>query len=115
MIHYLNDLPILNPSQPGQQSGSMIFFPIQAVAITFEMFVAYLVRLAEGATGTQVPVRMKRWIGYVWVTGWFSMTQWIWIEPAVRAGFVEDGWHSPLALAISRAIKERAEPWLKFQ
>ena len=115
LIHYLADVSILQPHLPGQQPGAMTFFLLQALAITFEMLLGYVVRSLEGATGVKVPVILTRAVGYVWVICWLTATHRIWTEPVIRAGFMEDGWHSPLVLSISEWIKKRAGEWLKFE
>ncbi|KAF9002742.1 membrane bound O-acyl transferase family-domain-containing protein [Cyathus striatus] len=67
------------------ESGSMRFFFLQAVIITVEDGVCWI--------GKCLGVRKTAWwlkyLGYAWVTFWFTWTLPIWMEPLVRMGIAE--------------------------
>ena len=75
---------------------SFIFFPLQAVAITFEDFVIYLAKrlllrwgkkLNPGNTDESWVEVVVRVIGYCWVTLWFCLTLPIYTDGASLCGF----------------------------
>ena len=77
-------------------SRSFIFFPIQAIAITFEDFVIFLAKrlllrrgkkLNPGNADESWAEVVVRIIGYCWVVLWFSLTLPIYIDGASVCGF----------------------------
>ncbi|RXW16096.1 hypothetical protein EST38_g9757 [Candolleomyces aberdarensis] len=102
-IHYLGDYAVLKD----WTGGSMIFFMLQPVAITFEILVLRIVR----ATGIRVPRWLAKAAGYTWVLVWFTATLPTWVEPVVRAGFMEDGWHGPVVLWFAEKLRPAAAKW----
>ena len=108
LIHSLGDVPLLDPSLPlPQRSGSLIFFLLQAVGITIELAFATLLHTAQSVSNIRVPTAIKRGVGYLWVVAWLSVTLGFWVEPEVRAGFIEDGWHPRFARSIADALKAK--------
>ena len=71
----------------GWGGGSLIYFTLQACAITFEDAVQGLVR----RSGVKIPGALRRAVGYMWVMAWFSLAIPIWMEPHVKAGITSDG------------------------
>ncbi|KAL0581438.1 hypothetical protein V5O48_000592 [Marasmius crinis-equi] len=64
--------------------GSIIFFPLQALGITFEMFLGSYVPKA-------LPPWMRRTIGYAWVLAWFTWCAPIYIDPLLQGGLLDNG------------------------
>ncbi|KAJ2919970.1 hypothetical protein MD484_g490, partial [Candolleomyces efflorescens] len=102
-IHYLGDYAVLKD----WTGGSMVFFMLQPVAITFEILVLRIFR----ATGIRVPGWLAKTLGYTWVLVWFTVTLSMWVEPLVRAGFMEDGWHGPVVLWCAQKLRPAAAKW----
>lgn len=82
LIHYFGDYMIIQD----WSGGSLIYFTLQAVAITFEDGAVGLVR----RSGVKVPPILAKLIGYLWVVAWFSFAIPIWMEPHVKAGITSD-------------------------
>jgi len=80
----------------------MKFFMLQPVAITLERVVASLLKYS----GIRIPTSVSRSVGYVWVLCWFTMTLPIWVEPVIRHGFLEDGWHLPAVVTLGNEVKK---------
>lgn len=85
----------------------MIFFMLQPVAITLEMAVLRIIR----TTGIRVPRWLAKALGFTWVLVWFTATLSMWVEPLVRAGFMEDGWHGPVVLWFAEKLRPEAAKW----
>ncbi|KAJ3496813.1 hypothetical protein NMY22_g19764 [Coprinellus aureogranulatus] len=100
LAHYFIDCMGLETMH---QYGAFKFWMSQAIAITLESASIHFFRW----TGIQVVWWVKRAVGYVWVLCWFSMTVPFWVEPVIRAGFLENGLHFPLMKAIGEGIKEQ--------
>lgn len=79
----------------------MKFFMLQPLAITLEHIVA---AFSQGA-GIHLPSSISRAVGYLWVLCWFTVTSPFWIEPVVREGLLEDGYHFPLVFPIGKALR----------
>ena len=90
-IHYLGDYAWWQ----NWSGGSVKFSMLQPVAITLEHTVYAPLR----RTGVCVPTWISR-SAYLWVLCWFTITLPIWVEPVVREGFLEDGWHLPAGFAF---------------
>ncbi|RXW19039.1 hypothetical protein EST38_g6808 [Candolleomyces aberdarensis] len=82
LIHYFGDYKIIQ----NWSGGSLIYFTLQAVAITFEDGVVGLVR----RSGVKVPPVLAKLVGYLWVVAWFSFAIPIWMEPHVKAGITSN-------------------------
>ena len=89
LIHLVGDYALL---RDWHARNSIHFFMLQALAISFESTVFRVLRLV----GVTIPPFISRLVGYVWVLCWFTLTLPIWLEPIVRDGFLEDGWHHPI-------------------
>ncbi|THH16553.1 hypothetical protein EW146_g4107 [Bondarzewia mesenterica] len=61
--------------------SSLPFFVLQALAITVEDGVIELYR----RSGVRLPLKVTRWIGYLWVFVWFSFSCPIYIDWSLRA------------------------------
>jgi len=77
-------------------SRSFKFFLLQAVAITFEDFIIYIVRGLLSRGGVELkPGRVDeswmemvvRVVGYCWVTIWFCVTLPVWLDESSTIGF----------------------------
>ncbi|TEB25521.1 hypothetical protein FA13DRAFT_1777387 [Coprinellus micaceus] len=100
LIHYFGDFMIIQD----WSGGSLIYFTLQACAITFEDAVQGLVR----RSGIKVPSLLARVIGYTWVVAWFSFAIPIWMEPHVKAGITSDGVSgSSVVPVLAREIASR--------
>ncbi|KAF6763391.1 membrane bound O-acyl transferase family-domain-containing protein [Ephemerocybe angulata] len=94
IIHFLGDYIVLQ----NMGSGAFKFFMLQVVAIALESTVmAFL--------GRSIPRWCGRILGYVWVVCWFSVTLSLWVEPIVRAGFLESGWHHPVVVSTGATLR----------
>ncbi|KAJ7513074.1 membrane bound O-acyl transferase family-domain-containing protein [Mycena galericulata] len=68
------------------RGGAFAFFMLQAVAITVEDFLFFLLRQAGVKEG-----RIVRWLGYTWTWAWFALVLPVWQMPLIRAGLMEEG------------------------
>ena len=75
---------------------SLKFFPLQAVAITFEDFVIYVskglfrwvgIEIKQGKDGGSWLGVVARAIGYCWVILWFCLALPVWVDGLNAAGF----------------------------
>ncbi|KAJ3503305.1 hypothetical protein NMY22_g18295 [Coprinellus aureogranulatus] len=98
LIHFLGDYALLRD----WAGGSMKFFMLQPVAIVLEQCVIALWQI----TAVRTPPSVARVVGYLWVLCWFTVTMPIWIEPVVRDGFLEDGWHFPIVFTAGKAARK---------
>lgn len=73
--------------------GSQYFFPAQAFAIMFEDAV-----IAMGKKVGIKPSTLLYRIGYVWTTLWFIYTFPMWMDPMVKANFMEDSLIMPVSI-----------------
>ncbi|KAF9002703.1 membrane bound O-acyl transferase family-domain-containing protein [Cyathus striatus] len=67
------------------QGGSMRFFFLQAVIITVEDGVCWIAKYL----GVRRTAWWLQYLGYAWVTFWFTWTLPIWMGPLVHIGFAE--------------------------
>ncbi|CAK5284958.1 unnamed protein product [Mycena citricolor] len=81
LLHYAAEVYALD----FWHGGALHFFLAQAVAITVEDFVKYLGRRA----GLGPRSRAVRYLGYLWVTAWFTLSVPWWMNPLARAGMFE--------------------------
>ncbi|KAJ7283325.1 membrane bound O-acyl transferase family-domain-containing protein [Mycena rebaudengoi] len=82
VLHFVADYKMHRSLTPG---GSLVFFTIQAVAITLEDFVLFLAR--------KLGVKPAAWwtfAGYAWVSVWFVSVYSQWVSPIVAGGLMED-------------------------
>ncbi|KAF9024034.1 hypothetical protein BDZ89DRAFT_142049 [Hymenopellis radicata] len=87
LMHWLSEVTQLYDHW--SQSTASIFFPLQAVGITFEDGVIAIaqkwgIKAPEGA-----PPLYLRAVGYLWTYLWFAMVGPIWWDALHRAGFLE--------------------------
>ncbi|PFH47757.1 hypothetical protein AMATHDRAFT_151394 [Amanita thiersii Skay4041] len=79
LMHLAGDYALLGSWSAG---GAMEFFLLQAVGITFEISVLTIARRL-GFSG------QWKWVGYLWVVTWFTLTVPGWADPLFRAGMAE--------------------------
>lgn len=81
IMHYLPEYMALRH----WGGGALLFFPLQAVAITFEEGVQ--------AVGRRLGITSSwKWkaVGYFWVWSWFAFCLPIWQDPLLHAGVFEE-------------------------
>jgi hypothetical protein len=100
LAHYLIDSMALETLN---QYGAFKFWMSQIIAIILESAFMRLYR----RIGTRVSRWTERAVGYVWVVAWFSAAVPFWVEPVIRAGFLENGLHFPLMKTIGESLKVR--------
>jgi hypothetical protein len=67
------------------QSGSLLFFALQPIAITLEDFVLFVAK----EMGFETAVWWKL-MGYTWVSAWFLYVYSPWLSPMVDGGLMEE-------------------------
>ncbi|KAJ7490131.1 membrane bound O-acyl transferase family-domain-containing protein [Mycena galericulata] len=77
------------------QSGSLLFFAMQPVAITLEDFVFFVAR----RMGVK-PAAAWRWLGYLWVSAWFLCVYSPWLTPMVHGRLMEDALNSRVSVIL---------------
>ena len=92
LIHSCGDFVLTK----GLAYPSLKFFPLQAVAITFEDFFIYIVKgllrrggieLKQGKAGESWAGAVVKVIGYCWVIVWFCLVLPVWVDELNVAGF----------------------------
>jgi len=77
--------------------GALVFFMLQACAITLEDFLIF-VGWSAGIRGGFA----MRMVGYAWVCAWFTVTLPVWEEPLVSAGLMHEGLSVSVLLGLWR-------------
>ncbi|KAF9483174.1 hypothetical protein BDN70DRAFT_828134 [Pholiota conissans] len=91
LVHYGPEYTLLQ----NWSGRAMIFFPLQAAAITFEDGVI--------ALGRRLGYRQNlffKLLGFIWVFVWFSFSLPLWLEPTFHAGTMDKGINVSLILGL---------------
>ncbi|KIJ96741.1 hypothetical protein K443DRAFT_106785 [Laccaria amethystina LaAM-08-1] len=104
LVHLAGDYIALGDWTTG---GSMRFFVLQAMAITFEDIVINLAsRIGFGRT-----TRLSKFVGYMWVLGWFIWSVPGWTRPWAIVSLGQVDVHQSVILRICQKVL-RLENWL---
>jgi hypothetical protein len=77
------------------QSGSLLFFALQPIAITLEDFVLFVAR----RVGFKPAVWWKL-MGYTWVSAWFLYVYSPWLSPMVDGGLMKEALNLRVSLIL---------------
>ncbi|KAF5359451.1 hypothetical protein D9756_002935 [Leucocoprinus leucothites] len=99
IIHYAGEFMMLGYGG----NGALLFFVVQAWAITLEVVVRYLITESTRANASEKPpTGIRRLLGYVWVFCWFVAVTPLIQQPMVEAGLFLGHENSALAQKVGR-------------
>ncbi|KAK7052552.1 BTB domain-containing protein [Favolaschia claudopus] len=102
LLHYVSESMCLGFGFGPRRSGSLLFFPLQAVGIAIEHVATNLISIVlqpqpqPQPKSTSTSSMRRRWhrlvanvLGAAWVFGWFVLTLPIWVDPLLKTGVME--------------------------
>lgn len=95
LIHAAGDYMLF---QNISHRGTIRFFLLQAVGITFE---DALIAIASHL-GYRKPNAFFKLVGFTWVFAWFTFCLPVWLDPQLHAGMMDEGVNVSVILGLTR-------------